>query len=93
MEDRHLELNNNRVERNIKPFVIGHKNFRVANTLLGTRSSAVIYSLVEMAKETSLISFHSLAWVLEIASSQGHTVDGCAVPLLPANAPLSCTTT
>lgn len=32
LEDRRLELSNNRAERSIKPFVIGRKNFLFANT-------------------------------------------------------------
>lgn len=48
------ELSNNRVERSIKPFLIGRKNFLFANTPLGAQVSAVICSMIEMAKETGL---------------------------------------
>ena len=60
LKDGRLELSNNRAERSIKPFVIGRKNFLFANTPLGAQASAVIYSLIETAKETGLDSFHYL---------------------------------
>ena len=49
--DGRLEIDNNRAERAIKPFVIRRKNWLFSNTPGGARSSAIIYSLVETAKE------------------------------------------
>ena len=54
LEDGRLELSNNRAERSIKPFVMGRKNWLFANTPAGAQSSAVIYSLIETAKENEL---------------------------------------
>ena len=54
LTDGRLEIDNNRAERSIKPFVIGRKNWLFANTPRGARSSAVIYSVVETAKENGL---------------------------------------
>ncbi|NLN19485.1 MAG: IS66 family transposase [Firmicutes bacterium] len=54
MLDGRLELDNHRAERAIKPFVIGRKNRLFSNTPRGARTSAVIYSLVETAKENGL---------------------------------------
>ena len=88
-----MELSNNRAERSIKPFVIGRKNFLFANTPLGAQASAVIYSLIETAKETGLDPFRYLTWVLETAPTLDRTVEGWAVPLLPANVPEFCATT
>ena len=93
LEDGRLELSNNRAERSIKPFVIGRKNFLFANTPLGAQASAVIYSLIETAKETGLDPFRYLTWVLKTAPTLDRTVEGWAVPLLPANAPEFCATT
>ena len=45
---------NNRAERSIKPFVMGRKDFLFCDTPGGPRSSAVLYSLIETAKETGL---------------------------------------
>lgn len=52
-----LELSNNRVKRNIKPFVIGRTNFLFVNTPLSAQVSAVIYSSSETAKEMGLEPF------------------------------------
>ena len=54
LEDGQLEISNNRAERSITPFVMGRKNWLFANTPAGARSSAVIYSLIETAKESGL---------------------------------------
>ena len=54
LKDGRLELDNNRAERSIKPFVIGRKNFLFSNTPRGARSSAIVYSIVESAKENNL---------------------------------------
>ena len=93
LEDGRLELSNNRAERSIKPFVIGRKNFLFANTPLGAQASAVIYSLIETAKEAKLDPFRYLTWVLKTAPTLDRTLEGWAVLLLPANAPESCVTT
>ena len=76
LEDGRLELSNNRVERSIKPFVIGRKNFLFANTPLGAQVSAVIYSLIETARETGVDPFCYLIWVLETAPTLDRIVEG-----------------
>jgi transposase len=63
--DGRLEIDNNRSERAIKPFVIGRKNWLFANTARGAKSSAVIYSLVETAKENGLSPFPYLTYLFE----------------------------
>ncbi len=63
--DGRLELDNNRAERSIKPFVIGRKNFLFSNTSKGARSSAVIYSIVETAKENGLKPYNYLLYLFE----------------------------
>ncbi|WP_206922720.1 IS66 family transposase, partial [Alicyclobacillus suci] len=64
-EDGNLELDNNRSERSIKPFVIGRKNFLFANTPKGAMASAITYSLVETAKENGLEPVSYLQHVFE----------------------------
>src|SRR5690606_35332809 len=49
----------------IKPFVIGRKNWLFANTPRGARSSAVIYSVIETAKENGLNPFVYLTYLFE----------------------------
>ena len=51
---RQAGILNNRAERSIKPFVMGRKDFLFCDTPGGPRSSAVLYSLIETAKETGL---------------------------------------
>ena len=52
--DGRLELDNNRIERAIRPFAIGRKNWLFAKTPRGATSSAIVYSMVESAKANGL---------------------------------------
>ena len=61
LRDGRLELSNNRAKRSIKPFVIDRKNFLFANTPSGATSSAVIFSLIETAKENRLDPYRYLS--------------------------------
>jgi hypothetical protein len=63
--DGRLEIYNNRAERSIKSFVIGRKNFLFSNTPRGARSSAIIYSIIETAKENNLKPFDYLVYLFE----------------------------
>jgi hypothetical protein len=65
--DGRLEISNNRAERSIKPFVIDRKNFLFANTPRGAKASAVMFSLIETAKENGLNPFTYLVYVFEHA--------------------------
>jgi len=65
MQDGRLEIDNNRSERSIKPFVIGRKNWLFSNTPNGAKASAMIYSLVETAKENALNVNSYLIWIFE----------------------------
>ena len=65
MQDGRLEISNNRSERSIKPVIIGRKNFLFCNTPLGAKASAVIYSIVETAKENGLNPFKYLNYLFE----------------------------
>ena len=78
--DGRTELSNNRAERSIKPFVIGRKNWLFSNTPKGARMSAVLYSLIESAKENGLNPYEYLTKVFKSAPQ------GCSVyELLPWN--------
>lgn len=63
--DGRLELSNNRAERSIKTFVIGRKNWLFSATPKGARASAVIYSVIETAKENRLNPFAYLQHIFE----------------------------
>ena len=90
LEDGRLELSNNRAERSIKPFVMGRKNWLFANTPGGAQASAVIYSLIETAKENGLDPYRYLLWVLQNAPQLSETGKAWAEKLLPARAPKEC---
>lgn len=65
MKDGRIEIDNNRAERSIKPFVIGRKNWLFAVSTNGAKSSAIAYSLVEKAKENGLNPFFYLQFLFE----------------------------
>ena len=83
-------MSNNRAERSIKPFVISRKNFLFAKTPMGAQSSAVIFSLIETAKENKLDPYRYLVWVLRTAPTLDRTKDDWAKDLLPGYAPEAC---
>ena len=85
LEDGRIELSNNRAERSIKPFVIGRKNWLFANTPRGARASAVIYSIVETAKENGLNPYTYLTHLFEKLPNLDSRDDGVLDPLLPWN--------
>ncbi|WP_317946913.1 IS66 family transposase [Sporosarcina saromensis] len=49
-----LDIDNNRAERSIRPFVLGRKNSLFSITPKGAQSTAILYSIVESAKENKL---------------------------------------
>lgn len=65
LADGRLEMDNNRSERSIKPFVIGRKNWLFANTPRGAKTSAAIYSVIETAKENGLHPYNYLKYLFE----------------------------
>ena len=80
--DGRLEYSNNRAERSMKSFVIGRKAWLFANTPNGAKSSAVIYSIVETAKENRLRPFEYLGWLLKTIPN---TTTGKLDDLLPGS--------
>ena len=85
MEDGRLEIDNNRAERSIKPFVIGRKNWMFSNTPAGARASAVLYSLVETAKENGLDPAAWLAHLLREIPNLPAETDAALDALMPWN--------
>ena len=88
--DGRIELSNNRGERSIKPFVISRKNFLFANTPLGAKTSAVIFSLIETAKENNLDPYRYLCFVLQEAPRLSLVDPNWPERLLPEYAPDDC---
>lgn len=58
--DGRYDLDQNRAERAIRPFVIGRKNWMHAKSPLGATVSAICYSIVETAKHNKLVPFKYL---------------------------------
>jgi len=85
-----LEINNNRAERSIKPFVIDRKNFLFANTPRGAKASAIMFSIIETAKENKLNPFSYLTYIFQNAPNWDIRNDINALErLLPAFVPNS----
>ena len=55
LKDGRINIDNNRAERAVKPFVIGRKNWLFSNTARGAKASANLYSFVETAKANGLM--------------------------------------
>ena len=66
------------------------KNWLFANTPAGAKSSAVIYSLIETAKENGLDPYRYLLWGLRSAPALSQGDEAWAAKLSPANAPQKC---
>ncbi|XWX61201.1 IS66 family transposase [Desulfitobacterium sp. AusDCA] len=88
--DGRLELSNNRAERSIKPFVIDRKNFLFANTPRGAQGSAVMFSLIETAKENGLDPYRFLSYVFDAAPNIDIGDPKQLERMLPWNAPETC---
>ena len=61
--DGRIEVDNNRCENAIRPFVIGRKAWLFSDTPAGADSSARLYSLIETAKANSVEPYAYLATV------------------------------
>ena len=88
IKDGRLEIDNNRAERSIKPFVIGRKNWLFANTPSGAKASATVFSIIETAKENGLEPYEYLRYIFTKTPNlhKDETMD----VLLPWNAPVIC---
>ena len=83
IDDGRLELSNNRAERSIKPFVIGRKNFLFANTPGGAKTAAVLYSIIETAKENGLDPFLYLTYIFTKSKDMDGGDPGTLMPYDP----------
>jgi len=89
--DGRLDISNNRAERSIKPFVIDRKNFLFANTSRGANASAVVFSIIETAKENGLNPYEYLTYIFKNAPNWDIRNDINALQrLLPNSVPDYC---
>lgn len=81
--DGRLEITNNRAERSIKPFVIGRKNWLFSNTPKGAQASAIVYSIMESAKEAGLKPFEYFTYLFEVLPNLDSMDEETVKSLLP----------
>jgi transposase len=65
LEDGHIEIDNNRAENAIRPFVIGRKAWLFSGSPRGAQASATLYTLVETAKANDLEPWVYLNYLFE----------------------------
>lgn len=86
LEDGRVPIDNNEVERSIKPFATGRKNWLFSQSQSGARASAAIYSLVETCRlhDVPLYAYfkYMLTYVRDAASIDDYEA------LLPFNVPI-----
>lgn len=65
LEDGRCSFSNNAAENAVRPFTVGRKNWLFSDSPKGADSSAVIYTIVEMAKAHDLKIYEYLKYVLD----------------------------
>lgn len=64
LQDGRLEIDNNRSERSIKPFVIGRKNWLFHGNDIGAQAGSILFSLIETCKQHKVEVFSWLKYTL-----------------------------
>ena len=85
LNDGLLNIDNNRAERAVKPFVIGRKNWLFNVNHNGAETSAMLYSIIETAKANGLVPFDYINHCLEQLAKSPQDLDS----LLPWNVDLN----
>ena len=65
LEDGRCSFTNNLSENAIRPFTVGRKNWLFSSSVEGVNASAVVYTMVEMAKAHDLNIYEYLKYLLE----------------------------
>lgn len=65
LEDGRCSFTNNLSENAIRPFAVGRKNWLFRDSVHGAHASAVVYTMVEMAKSHDLNIYGYLKYLLE----------------------------
>ena len=65
LEDGRCSFSNNLSENSIRPFTVGRKNWLFSDTPKGAEASAIVYTMVEMAKAHDLNIYKYLSYLLE----------------------------
>ena len=73
LEDGRCSFSNNLSENAIRPFAVGRKNWLFSDSVNGANASAVVYTMVEMAKAYDLNIYGYLKYLLEQRPSEEMT--------------------
>ena len=73
LEDGRCSFTNNLSENAIRPFAVGRKNWLFSDSVNGANASAVVYTMVEMAKAHGLNVYGYLKFLLEHRPSERMT--------------------
>ena len=65
LEDGRCSFSYNLSENAIRPFTVGRKNWLFCDTPHGAQASAIVYTMVEMAKANGVNVYHYLTYLLE----------------------------
>ena len=93
LDDGEVPMDNNAAEQSIRGFCIGKKNWVMIDTVVGAKSSAIIYSIAETAKANNLKPYDYFEYLLtEIPKHLDDTDRGFLDDLLPwsPNLPANC---
>ena len=66
-------ISNNAAENAIRPFTVGRKNWLFSDSVQGAEASAVVYTVVEMARAHDLNIYGYLSFLLEQRPDEGWT--------------------
>ena len=89
LEDGRCSFTNNLSENAIRPFAVGRKNWLFSDSVEGANASAVVYTMVEMAKTHGLNIYGYLKFLLDHRPTKEMTDDQLA-ELAPWSKALIC---
>lgn len=93
LDDGEVPMDNNAAEQSIRGFCIGKKNWVMIDTVVGAKSSAIVYSIAETAKANNLKPYDYFEYLLtEIPKHLDDTDRTFLDDLLPwsPNLPANC---
>jgi len=83
VDDGRAPVDNNLIERDIRPFTTGRKNWLFSDTVAGARASAIIYSIMLTCRACNIEPYRYLCHVL--TEMPQRTIDADISDLLPFN--------
>uniref|UniRef100_UPI001B8BD4AB IS66 family transposase n=1 Tax=Collimonas antrihumi TaxID=1940615 RepID=UPI001B8BD4AB len=83
VDDGRAAVDNNVIERDIRPFVIGRRGWLFCDTVAGARASAIVYSLMLTCRACNVEPYSYLCHVL--AELPQRQPDADVMDLLPFN--------